>query len=152
MYEGTEIKSGLRTFGLGVALAFGGQLLIGFVVSVIQVCSLLMGFHATSIGGVAAVLSLIIGIPFNAGGFTVRVAFEALVGPLEFLVGNRTTTVMSNLPLYLSLLVLQMAFVAVVVAARYRRKKTMRDWIFIAVGILLLLNGLANIMWPWWGS
>ena len=149
------MKSETRTVVFAVALAIGSQLLIGFVVSVVQVCSLLMGFHASSIGGVDAVLVplvTIIGIPFNAGGFTVRVAFEALVGPLEFLVGNRTTTVMSNLPLYLSLLVLQMAFVAVVVAARYRRKKTMRDWIFIAVGILLLLNGLANIMWPWWGS
>jgi len=152
MYEGTEIKSGLRTFGLGVALAFGGQLLIGFVVSVIQVCSLLMGFHPTSIGGVSAALFLVIGIPFNTGGFTVRFVFEALVGPLEFFVGQRSATVMSNLTFYLALLVLQMAFVAVVVAARFRRTKTPRDLLLIVEAIILLVNGLANIMWPWWGT
>ena len=146
------MKSEARTIGLGVALAFGGQLLIGFVVSVVQACSLLMGFHDTSMNGLGAALVLVIGIPFNAGGFTVRVLFEASVGPLEFLVGNRTTTVLSNLPLYLSLLVVQMAFVALVVAVRFRRKRTPKDWLLIAVAILVLLNGLANIMWPWWGS
>ncbi len=149
------MKSATRTVVFAVALAFGSQLLIGFVVSVVQVCSLLMGFHATSIGGVDAVLVLllpIIGIPFNAGGFTVRLLFEALVGPLEFLVGHRSMTVMSNLPFYLSLLVMQMALVAVVVAARFRRTKTSRDWLLMAVAILLLVNGLANIGWPWWGT
>ena len=37
---------------------------------------------------------------FNAGGYTIRWIFETTVVPLEWLVGHRSMTVMSNMPYY----------------------------------------------------
>ena len=42
----------------------------------------------------------LIGWFFNTGGYTVRYVFEATVVPLEWLVGQRSMTVLSNMPYY----------------------------------------------------
>jgi len=128
------------------------QFLIGGVVGLIQSSTLLRGLHSTTVNWPAALIIPIAGIPFNTGGFTTRFAFEALVEPLGSFVGHRSATVMSNLPFYLLLLLLQVAFVVLLVYARYRKTKTSKDWFIIVVFITVFINGLINIMWPWWGT
>ncbi len=147
---GTENRT--RRFLRLIVIAIGLQLLIGFSVSAVQAITLLLRMHATSISGREAIAITLFGIPFNTGGFTVRVVFEALVGPLEFLVGHRSMTVLSNLWFYVFLLALQMSIIALVVALGSGRTKLLRKGLFVVMASLLLANGLVNIMWPWWGT
>ena len=128
------------------------QFLMGGVVGLIQSSTLLWGLHSTTVNWVGALIIPIAGIPFNTGGFTTRFAFEALVEPLGSFVGHRSATVLSNLPLYLLLLLLQTAFVSLLVYVRYRKTKTSKDWFIIAIYMAVFINGLTNIMWPWWGT
>ena len=94
----------------------------------------------------------LVGSPFNTGGYTVRCVFEATVGPLEWLVGNRTTTVLSNMPYYLFLMAVQVSILAFIFAVRYKRRKTLMDWLPICLVILFLLNSFANVNWFWAGT
>lgn len=142
------MKPSIRHFGRALA----AQLLIGLIVSAIQIVTVFAGLHSVSFSAREAALSLLLGTPFNTGGYTVRFAFQALVQPLEPWFGHRSSTVFSNLPLYALLLALQMTLVAIPVAVRYRRTKTFKDPLMGALAALLLINGLANIMWPWWGT
>lgn len=86
------------------------------------------------------------------GGYTVRLIFEATVEPLEWLVGNRTMTVMSNVHYYAVLLAIQATVVAVLFALRYKTRKAVLDPVLILIGVIFLINSLVNVNWPWWGT
>jgi len=136
-----------------IALSIGYQFLTGIAVGIVQSVTLLMGMHSTTMSGIATLLIVpIFGTPFNTGGFTIRLIFEALVEPLESIVGHRSATVLSNFPFYLVLLFIQIAIVTMLVFIRYRKTKTFKDWLIITVFIAVFINGLMNIMWPWWGT
>jgi hypothetical protein len=92
------------------------------------------------------------GWPFNAGGFTVRSLFEATVEPLEWLVGHRSATVMSNMPYYAFLLLIQGSILAALFAWRHKKKRTYKDWFVICLGVLFLLNSVLNVTWFWAGT
>lgn len=89
---------------------------------------------------------------FNAGGYTIRCVFEATVGPLEWLVGHRSMTVLSNMPYYLFLMAIQASIIAFIFAMRYKRHKTLKDWVPICLGILFLINSFVNVRWFWAGT
>lgn len=128
------------------------QILLGFAVCALQAGAILLGMSAVTFNAKTALASLIIGTPFNMGGYTVRCVFERLVVPLEPWVGERTSIVFSNLWFYLALLAAQMLLVALLITFRWRCAKTPKDWGIAALIGLLMLNSLANLMWPWWGT
>jgi len=100
----------------------------------------------------ARCLTPLVGWPFNTGGYTVRWVFEATVGPLEPLVGHRSATVLSNMPYYALLMAVQASVIAAVFAFRYKRRKTLIDWVPICLGILFLINSFGNVRWFWAGT
>ncbi len=115
----------------------------------------LAGWPHISVSGTPLWARLIIpltGWPFNAGGFTVRTIFETTVVPLEWLVGHRSSTVLSNMPYYAFLLLIQGSILAGVFAWRYRKKRTCKDWLVICLGVLFLVNSLINVRWFWAGT
>jgi hypothetical protein len=93
-----------------------------------------------------------LGWPFNMGGYTVRCVFEATVEPLEWLVGHRSMTVLSNMPYYLFIMAVQGSILAIIFAFRYKRRRSFTDWIPIFLGILFLFNSFANVGWFWAGT
>ena len=124
------------------------QVLLSLPAGIIQAC--LSVFHGTSWW--VRVLMPLVGWPFNSGGLTIRGLFEVTVVPLEWLVGNRTTTVMSNMPYYWFLLVLQSSVIAIIFALWYKKRKRLLHWLPICMVVLFLINSIANMGWPWWGS
>ena len=89
---------------------------------------------------------------FNTGGYTVRYVFEATVGPLEWLIGHRSMTVLSNMPYYLFLMAVQVSILAFVFSVRYKHQKTLVDWVPIGLAVLFLVNSFANVRWFWAGT
>ena len=90
--------------------------------------------------------------PFNAGGFTVRAVFEATVEPLEWLVGHRSAVVLSNMPYFAFLLLVQGCILAALFAWRYKDQRTYKDGFIICLGSLFLINSLLNVNWFWAGT
>ena len=97
-------------------------------------------------------LTPLMGWPFNTGGYTVRYVFETTVESLEWLVGHRSATVLSNMPYYLFLMVVQVTVLAFVFAIRYKREKTLLDWLPVSLVVLFLINSIANVRWFWAGT
>ncbi|MFB0525740.1 MAG: hypothetical protein ACETVZ_09360 [Phycisphaerae bacterium] len=97
-------------------------------------------------------LTPLVGWPFNTGGYTVRCIFEATVEPLEWLVGHRSATVLSNMPYYLLLMTAQGSILAIIFAFKYKRRKNLADWVPISLAILFLINSFANVSWFWAGT
>ena len=139
-------KSRVNLFFRGIGL----QILLGFPAGIAQALGAIDGISGSPVLVRLAVPFL--GLPFNMGGVTTRVAFEYLVGPLEFLVGHRSATVLSNFPFYLVLLSIQVCCVAAAFAARPRSVAVWKDPVWLGLGLLILLNSLANVHWPWWGT
>jgi hypothetical protein len=94
----------------------------------------------------------LVGWPFNTGGFTVRSVFEATVEPLEWLVGHRSATVLSNMPYYGFLLLVQAGVLAGLFAWRYKKRRTYKDMFVICMAVLFLVNSFLNVTWFWAGS
>ena len=94
----------------------------------------------------------LIGWPFNAGGLTVSCLFEITVGPLEPLVGHRSATVLSNMPYFAFLLLVQGCILAALFARRYKKRGTCKDGLIICLGVLFLANSLLNVTWFWAGT
>lgn len=94
----------------------------------------------------------LVGWPFNAGGLTVRLVFEVTVKPLEWLVGHRSATVMSNMSYYALLLVIQAGILATIFAWRYKRCRSYKNRFVICMAVLFLVNSLLNVTWFWAGS
>ena len=101
----------LRRTWLCLLIGFGVQVVIALTLSIVQAFTLLMGFHATSISAKAVPVICLLGIPFNAGGLTVRSVFEVLVA-------HRSDIVMSHLPTYVTLLLFQVCVVSVAFGLR----------------------------------
>lgn len=135
--------------GLGtyILLGFGLQYLLSFPAGIYQTVSKL---HGNPIWVNIAIPFL--GWIFNMGGLTVRLVFEATAEPLEWLVGNRTMTVMSNVPYYAFLLAIQATAISLLIANRYKARKTSRDPVLILIVVIFLINSLVNVNWPWWGT
>lgn len=94
----------------------------------------------------------LVGWPFNAGGFTVRSFFEATVEPLEWLVGHRSATVLSNIPYFWFLLLVQGSIFAAIFAILYKKQKTFKYYYIACLGALFLTNSLLNVTWFWAGT
>ncbi|MHC4061499.1 MAG: hypothetical protein ACYSR6_07805 [Planctomycetota bacterium] len=94
----------------------------------------------------------LVGSPFNAAGFTVTRIFEATVRPLEWLVGHRTATVMSNVHYFWFLLAVQGCLIAVLFALRYMKKRKLLDPFIICLAVLFLINSMLNVKWFWAGT
>lgn len=89
---------------------------------------------------------------FNAGGYSVRWIFETTVEPLEWLVGFRSAVVLSNMPYYLFLAVLQIAILAFIIGARWYRKKNFFDTVVVFIVVLFVVNSFANVCWFYVGT
>jgi len=98
------------------------------------------------------ILTPLIGWPFNTGGYTVRNMFETTIGHLEWIFGDRTAVVLSNMPYYLLLMAVQASILAFIFAVRYKRKRTFMNWVPISLMILFLANSFANVRWFWAGT
>ncbi|MHC4665319.1 MAG: hypothetical protein ACYS9T_05095 [Planctomycetota bacterium] len=94
----------------------------------------------------------LVGWPFNAGGLTVRWIFEATVEHLEWLVGHRSATALSNVHYFWFLLALQGSAIAILFALRYKKKGTLLDGLIAFSAGLFLINSLANVRWFWAGT
>jgi len=94
----------------------------------------------------------LMGWPFNAGGYTVRLIFETTVERLEWLVGHRSAVVLSNMGYYAFLLVIQGCILAGLFALRYRIRKRLFDCFLIFLAVLFLANSLLNVRWFWAGT
>lgn len=126
------------------------QIVIALPAGIAQAVGVIGGISGTPTW--TRLLVPLIGIPFNCGGVTVRVVFEALVEPLEPIVGHRSTTVASNFGFYAVLLTLQVVTMATIIVIRGRRSQRWSDPVIVVASVLLLLNSLVNVTWPWWGS
>ncbi len=94
----------------------------------------------------------LLGWPFNTGGYTIRCIFEATVEHLEWLVGHRSMTVLSNMPYYAFLLIVQGSVLAALFAWRCKKRRIYKDWFVVCMGVLFLVNSLANVTWFWAGT
>jgi hypothetical protein len=94
----------------------------------------------------------LVGWPFNAGGLAVSWIFEATVQPLEWLVGHRSATVMSNVHYFWFLLAVQGSLIAILFSLRYTRKKKLFDPFIICLAVLFLINSMLNVKWFWAGT
>jgi hypothetical protein len=112
----------------------------------------LVGWPHISVSGWPRLMIPLFGWPFNAGGFTVRSVFEATVEPLEWLVGHRTATVLSNMQYYGFLLLVQAGILAILFAWRYKKRGTYKDRFVIYMAVLFLVNSLLNVTWFWAGT
>jgi hypothetical protein len=138
--------------GYGFLLGWALQVLLSLPAGLWQV--IFSWPHICSSGSLLKRLVLVplTGWPFNAGGYTMRRVFEATVEPLEWLVGHRSATVMSNITYYWLLLVVQGSVLAIAFAFRYKSRRTLVDWLILCLGILFLVNSFANVTWFWAGT
>ncbi len=97
-------------------------------------------------------LTPLIGWPFNTGGYTVRWIFENTVERLEWLIGHRSATVLSNMPYYWFLLILQGSIFACMFALLYKGNRKITNPFVFAFGVFFLTNSLANVTWFWAGT
>ena len=73
--------------------------------------------------------------------------------PLEWLVGERTLVVLSNMPYYAILLFVQGSILAIIFAWRYnKRQRIYKDRFVICMGVLFLVNSILNVTWFWAGT
>ena len=142
-----EPKHGFRFwFMLGLALQF----VLSLPAGIAQSLGVIEGISGSQLW--VRLVVPFLSIPFNTGGCTTRGVFELLVEPLEFLVGDRSATVMSNLWFYLFLLAVQVVLVAYVLAVRCRHRRPQSDPVVISLAVAVLVNSLLNVTWPWWGT
>ncbi len=138
--------------GLGFLMVVGTafQFLLALPTGIAQALGVIGGIGGNPLG--VRLLVPLAGAPFNMGGWTVRAAFEALVGPLEFLVGDRTATVLSNAGFYVCLLAIQVALLAFLFAQVWRGEGPRRRLVVALLAAGFLVNSWVNVTWPWWGS
>lgn len=94
----------------------------------------------------------LVGWPFNAGGLTVSWIFEATVEDLEWLVGHRSATVLSNVHYFWFLSAVQGSLIALLFSLRYTKKKKLFDPFIICTAVLFLINSMLNVRWFWAGT
>jgi len=143
-----------KTHGFGAYFLLGWtlQVLISLPAGIWQGLFLWPHISSSSPLIIRIFLTPLLGWPFNAGGYTVRWVFEATVEPLEWLVGHRPMTVLSNMPYYAFLLLIQGSILAVLFARRYKKQRTYKDRFVVCMGVLFLVNSLFNVTWFWGGT
>jgi hypothetical protein len=143
-----------RGFGSAFLLGLALQVLLSIPAGLYQAIRSWphISFSADSIVLWRMVWVPLVGWPFNAGGCTVRWIFETTVEPLEWLVGNRSATVMSNVHYFWFLLAVQGCVVAFLFALRYTKKKRLLDPFIICLAVLFLINSMLNVRWFWAGT
>jgi len=88
-----------------------------------------------------------IGLWVLMGGRSVISVFEATARAIT---GHRSSTMVDNAHVFLAYTAIQCA---VLVAILVRRQRPWRkDPVALAIGALVLLNGLLGSHWPWWGT
>ena len=154
------LTAGIIVFLFGKKHGFWSNFLLGWAIQILLslpagIWQAVMGWPNISISGIplwSRFLIPLAGWSFNAGGYTIRWIFEATVEPLEWLVGHRSAIVLSNMPYYWLLLLIQGGILAGLFAWRYRKKQTYKDWFVICMGGLFLVNSLTNVRWFWAGT
>jgi hypothetical protein len=162
------VAAALPTTLVALALQYGERvkryhsprfyLLIGLAWQVILSipAGLLQAFHYIApIQDKSAMLRLavpVIAAPINAGGFSVRVIFEALAGPPAPFKGPNLPGVMQNYDTFLVILAIQMSIIALAFQYRWKTSgKGYRDPVLWVAAVVLLMNSFVNAAWPWWG-
>ena len=84
-----------------------------------------------------------------SGGFSVQALFEQTAKAVS---GHRQSTMLDNWPYYMVLTWLQFSLVAAYCALMRDPVRRFRDRPAILSGVVLLINALLGITWPWWGS
>lgn len=128
---------------------FWEYFLLGWTVQILlalpgSIWQAVYGWPGMSMSGASLLRRLalmLIAWPFNAAGFSIRCIFEML--------GRELWGSEGALPEYMLLMYLQGSIVALAFAVRYKRKKTFVDWVIICLGLLFLINSLANVNWYW---
>jgi len=148
-----QLRRKATGFLAGFVLGWMWQVLLSFPAGLWQS---LKGWPHIDVSGsplwIRFIMTPLVGWPFNAGGFTARYVFEATVEPLEWLVGHRSSTVLSNMPYYAFLLLVQGSILAAIFAWRYKEQKRHKDRFVICLGVLFLINSLLNVTWFWAGT
>lgn len=140
-------RHGFRAYFL---LGWTSQILLALPAGIWQA---IVGWPHISLSGFSKRLLIpFIGWPFNAGGYSIRWIFEVTAEPLEWLVGHRSSTVLSNMPYYSFLLFVQGSILAAIFAWRYREKRTFKDPFILCMAVLFLLNSFVNVKWFWAGT
>lgn len=138
-------------FLLGKKHRFWSNFMLGWAIQILLslpagIWQAVMGWpHISVSGSDKRLLIPFIGWPFNAGGLTVRIIFETTLR-------HRSSVVLSNVPYYWLLLLIQGSILAGLFAWRYRKKQTYKDWFVICMGGLFLVNSLINTRWFWAGN
>ena len=90
-------------------------------------------------------LFLAIGWLIGVGGHSVTLLFEANVG-------DRQSTLADNFDLYLVFWAIQLALLFLLGMLRFRATGRLRDKWMLLLGVVVAVNALWNVSWPWWGT
>jgi len=133
-------------------LGWGLQVLLSMPAGIWQVIKGWPGINISVYSPFYRLATPFFGWPFNAGGYTVRLIFEATVGSLEWLVGHRSATVLSNMPYYAFLLIIQGSILSILFAWRSKKTVIYDDWFAVCACALFLVNSFMNVSWFWAGT
>ena len=134
-----------------ILLGFGAQVLLSLPAGIWQAVN---GWSYLPIAGTplwSKILTPWTNWPFNAGGYTVNCVYNWTVGYWKWALGERLAVVLGDMPYYTLLMVVQASVLAVVFAVRYKKRKSLVDWVPAGLGILFLINSLANVGRSWTG-
>jgi hypothetical protein len=134
-----------------ILLGFGAQILLSLPAGIWQAVN---GWSYLPIIGTpmwSRVVTPLTNWPFNAGGYTVNCVSHWTVGFWKWALGERLAVVLGNMPYYALLMVVQLSVLAVVFAVRYKKRRSLVDWAPAVIGILFLINSLANVGRSWAG-
>jgi hypothetical protein len=135
-----------------ILLGFGAQILLSLPAGVWQA---IKGWSHLPIAGTplwSRILTPWTNWPFNTGGYTVNCVFNWTVGYWKWALGERLASVLGDMPYYELLMVAQASALAVVFAMRYKKRRNIADWVLAGLGILFLINSLANVGCSWTGA
>ncbi|MBN2514083.1 MAG: hypothetical protein JXB18_14185 [Sedimentisphaerales bacterium] len=141
-----------RSWARGFFIALGAMAILALPAGIWQA---VFGWPGISLGGGPVLERLIIpfiGWPFNAGGWTIQYLFETTVEPLEWLVGHRSATVLSNMSYYWFLLAVQSAVFAAIAACCCRKNTRPCHIVLVLLLIIYLANSIINVRWFWAGT
>lgn len=94
-----------------------------------------------------------IAAPYNMGGWTVRQVFEALTDP--FPPNGKGVVIpvaVAKFPVFFIPLLFQSGAAAYLFARRIRARQDFTDPVILGLGLVVLLNSMANAYWAWWGK
>jgi hypothetical protein len=91
-------------------------------------------------------------MPIQMGGFTTRLAFEAVDGPLRRPDRGYPSSALAGGINLTAIAVLQVLGISAILGTWLRAHGQLRDHRILALGGFVCLNSLINLTWPWWGS